>query len=44
MNDMKGLGGGWGLYDPEPNTKPIKILPYLMLSAILFFALFAVFA
>lgn len=41
---MSGLGGGWGLYEPETQVKPVKVLPYLILSAVLFFALFAVFA
>ncbi len=41
---MSGLGGGWGLYEPEPQVKPVKVLPYFILSAVLFFALFAVFA
>ena len=41
---MSKLGGGWGLYEPPTNTQPVKMLPYLILSAVVFLALFAVFA
>mgnify|MGYP007008429241 CR=1 FL=1 len=42
--DMSKLGGGWGLYEPPTDTASVKVLPYLILSAVVFLALFAVFA
>jgi|TARA_B100001778_G_scaffold50455_1_gene37667 hypothetical protein len=41
---MNKLGGGWGLYEPETNVKPTKVFPYMVLTAVLFLALFAFFA